>query len=54
MKKTFSALHEAIGETPMVRFSRITKEFGVEGEILAKVEYLNPGFSKKEVIFFQD
>ena len=51
MKKTFSALHEAIGETPIVR---VTKESGVEGEIFAKVEYLNPGFSKKEVIFFQD
>ncbi len=39
---------EAIGETPLVELSRLTR--GVEGRILAKLEYLNPGFSKKDRI----
>ncbi len=48
MKKILSAACEAIGETPMVRLSRIARDFGVEGNIFAKMEYLNPGFSKKD------
>jgi cysteine synthase A len=39
---------EAIGETPMVELSRVTGE--MKGRILAKLEYLNPGFSKKDRI----
>ena len=38
----------AIGNTPLVELSRITR--GLEGRILAKLEYLNPGFSKKDRI----
>jgi cysteine synthase A len=39
---------EAIGDTPMVGLSRLTS--GMEGRILAKLEYLNPGLSKKDRI----
>jgi cysteine synthase A len=39
---------EAIGETPLVDLRRITR--GLDGRILAKLEYLNPGFSKKDRI----
>jgi len=39
---------EAIGSTPLVELSRITCDFN--GRILAKLEYLNPGFSKKDRI----
>lgn len=39
---------ETIGRTPLVELSRITR--GVSGRILAKLEYLNPGFSKKDRI----
>jgi len=39
---------EAIGKTPIVELSRFTR--GVDGRILAKLEYLNPGFSKKDRI----
>lgn len=39
---------EAIGSTPMVDLSRFSA--GLEGRILAKLEYLNPGFSKKDRI----
>src|SRR5437763_3558259 len=39
---------EAIGRTPLVELSRLTR--GLGGRILAKLEYLNPGFSKKDRI----
>jgi cysteine synthase A len=41
----------AIGHTPLVELSRITR--GLEGRIFAKLEYLNPGFSKKDRIALQ-
>ena len=40
----------AIGETPLVELSRLVREHGIKGRILAKLEYLNPGFSKKDRI----
>ena len=39
---------EAIGATPLVELARLTG--GHEGRILAKLEYLNPGLSKKDRI----
>lgn len=39
---------EAIGDTPLVELSRLMR--GVEGRLLAKLEYLNPGSSKKDRI----
>jgi cysteine synthase A len=39
---------EAIGNTPLVELSRLTRDLA--GRILAKLEYLNPGFSKKDRI----
>ncbi len=39
---------DAIGDTPLVELARLTREF--DGHILAKLEYLNPGFSKKDRI----
>jgi len=41
----------AIGNTPLVELSRIT--LGLEGRLVAKLEYLNPGFSKKDRIALQ-
>ncbi len=41
---------EAIGQTPMVELSRLVKHVGANGRLLAKLEYLNPGFSKKDRI----
>lgn len=49
--QTLSSVCEAIGNTPLVELSRITK--GLQGSILAKLEYLNPGFSKKDRIALQ-
>lgn len=38
----------AIGHTPLVDLSRAVRAAGVEGRILAKLEYLNPGASRKD------
>ncbi|MBM3336063.1 cysteine synthase family protein, partial [Candidatus Sumerlaeota bacterium] len=39
---------EAIGNTPLVELRRLTR--GMSGRILAKLEFLNPGLSKKDRI----
>jgi len=39
---------EAIGNTPLVELSRLT--IGLDGRIIAKLDYLNPGLSKKDRI----
>ena len=46
MHQVKSSLLEVIGETPLVSLSRVTR--GLAGQILAKLDYLNPGFSKKD------
>ena len=43
--RILSSVVEAIGGTPLVELSRLT---GSSGRILAKLEYLNPGGSKKD------
>ncbi len=42
---------DAIGETPLVELARIGR--GLSGRILAKLDYLNPGLSKKDRIALQ-
>ena len=39
---------DVIGNTPSVWLDRLTKKRGLEGRIIAKLDYLNPGFSKKD------
>ncbi len=46
MRGVLPSVVEAIGSTPLVRLDRLT--VGLEGTVLAKLEYLNPGFSKKD------
>jgi cysteine synthase A len=43
-----SSILEAIGNTPLVDLRRIVARRGLTGRILAKLEYLNPGSSKKD------
>jgi cysteine synthase len=43
-----SSVVEVIGDTPTVELSRLTR--GLRGRIVAKLDYLNPGFSKKDRI----
>ena len=46
--RTLPSAVETIGNTPLVELSRITHD--VDGRILAKLEFLNPGYSKKDRI----
>jgi len=44
----YPSVLDAIGNTPMVELSRVTG--GLEGRVFAKLEFLNPGYSKKDRI----
>ena len=44
-----SAMH-AIHDTPCVDLTRLVAHLGVHGKIVAKLEYMSPGFSKKDRI----
>lgn len=44
--KLLNKVYEAIGNTPLVKLSALTEH--LHGQIFAKLEYLNPGFSKKD------
>jgi cystathionine beta-synthase len=46
-KKVFNNVLEAIGDTPMIRINRITKDL-VKATVLAKIETVNPGNSIKD------
>ncbi len=48
MADVLNSIVDTIGGTPLVRLDRLTEQAGVKGTILAKLEYLNPGFSKKD------
>jgi cysteine synthase A len=48
MIKVLNSAVEAIGNTPLVRLDRLIRAYGVDGQIVAKLDYLNPGFSKKD------
>ena len=45
-----SNILEAVGNTPLVKLSRLTK--GLKADVLAKVEFFNPGGSVKDRIAF--
>lgn len=46
----YNNIIETIGETPLVKINRITKEAGIKPTIYAKLEYFNPGGSVKDRI----
>jgi len=48
--KILSSAIEAIGGTPLVELFRLTRNVEGGGRILAKLDHLNPGFSKKDRI----
>ncbi len=41
---------DTIGHTPMVELHRIVQSLSLDGRLLAKCEYMSPGFSKKDRI----
>ena len=43
-----SSVVEAMGQTPLVEVHRLQSVLGLEGRLLAKLDYLLPGFSKKD------
>lgn len=47
-EKIFDYIYETAGNTPMVRLQKIPKADGVECELLAKCEFMNPGGSVKD------
>lgn len=47
-KKIKDDITDCVGNTPLVRINNITKSEGIECEVLAKCEFLNPGGSVKD------
>ena len=39
-----------IGNTPLVKINRLTKQHGIKAQVFAKMESLNPGYSVKDRI----
>lgn len=47
-ERIYGRIDELVGNTPLVRLSRIEKEYGVYAEIVAKLESFNPAGSAKD------
>jgi len=50
MAKYITSIIHAIGNTPLLRLDKVSKEYDLEGHIFAKLEHLSPSFSKKDRI----
>ena len=50
MATFITSITQAIGKTPLLRLDMIKRHFGFDGHVYAKLEYLNPSFSKKDRI----
>ena len=50
MNRVLDSVLQAIGSTHLVRLDRLASEWGLSGGLYGKLEYLNPGFSKKDRI----
>jgi len=50
MSKIYASADQLIGRTPLLEFTRIEKEEGLEAKLLCKLEYLNPAGSVKDRI----
>src|SRR5271169_3653887 len=48
--RIYNSITETIGDTPLVRLSRMPKEAGVKADILLKLEFFNPISSVKDRI----
>lgn len=51
MHKVYDSLYEAVGDTPMIKLNKLGR--GLESNLYAKVEYMNPGGSVKDRIALQ-
>ncbi|MGI9407079.1 MAG: cysteine synthase A [Hyphomicrobiaceae bacterium] len=48
--RVFDDITQTIGNTPLVRLNRVTKDAGVKADVLAKLEFFNPIASVKDRI----
>ena len=48
--RTFAPITETIGDTPIVRLDRLVVAYGVEAQLLGKLEFFNPIASVKDRI----
>ena len=48
--RIYDSITQTVGDTPLVRLSRIAKEKGVKANLLAKLEFFNPISSVKDRI----
>ncbi len=46
----FNTVLDLIGNTPLVKINKLTKQYGIKAQIFAKMENLNPGYSVKDRI----
>ena len=46
--KIYKKATELIGNTPLMRLTRLEQKLGLQGQLLAKLEYFNPGGSIKD------
>lgn len=51
--KIYDNICELIGNTPIVRLKKMEKQIGVENELFAKLEKMNPGGSSKDRVAYQ-
>jgi cystathionine beta-synthase len=51
-RQIYNNILETIGKTPLVRLNTLTKEMGIEAEVLLKLEYFNPTGSHKDRLAF--
>lgn len=47
-ERVAASIVDVIGSTPCVSLARIVEAHGLEGQLVCKLEHLNPGFSKKD------
>ena len=53
MSKIAKSFVELIGKTPLLAATRFSESVGADANILAKLEYFNPGGSVKELPLFK-
>lgn len=50
--RIYDGIIDTIGATPLVRLSKVTKEYGLDVDLLAKLEFFNPLASVKDRVGF--
>lgn len=48
MSTVYDSVEQLVGNTPLLRLSRLAVQMGWKGDVLAKLEYLNPAGSSKD------